>query len=128
MRGEGDRPHQAPVRSRAEGDRPSKRASSATRQVTKPSDGCADLCPGQGFGVRGLLRSPVLGPKGNVEFLAWLGVGDAGEIDLACPGADESARILIARFPCSFLRIDIFGVYNFITDCKPGLLSAIKQF
>jgi 23S rRNA (cytidine1920-2'-O)/16S rRNA (cytidine1409-2'-O)-methyltransferase len=31
----------------------------------------------QGFGVRGLLRSPVLGPKGNVEFLAWLGVGEA---------------------------------------------------
>jgi 23S rRNA (cytidine1920-2'-O)/16S rRNA (cytidine1409-2'-O)-methyltransferase len=29
----------------------------------------------QGFGVRGLLRSPVVGPKGNVEFLAWLGVG-----------------------------------------------------
>jgi 23S rRNA (cytidine1920-2'-O)/16S rRNA (cytidine1409-2'-O)-methyltransferase len=27
------------------------------------------------LGVRGLLRSPVLGPKGNVEFLAWLGVG-----------------------------------------------------
>jgi 23S rRNA (cytidine1920-2'-O)/16S rRNA (cytidine1409-2'-O)-methyltransferase len=26
-----------------------------------------------GFGLRGLLRSPVLGPKGNVEFLAWLG-------------------------------------------------------
>ncbi len=24
------------------------------------------------FGVRGLRRSPVLGPKGNVEFLAWL--------------------------------------------------------
>jgi 23S rRNA (cytidine1920-2'-O)/16S rRNA (cytidine1409-2'-O)-methyltransferase len=35
----------------------------------------------QGFGVRGLLRSPVLGPKGNVEFLAWLGVGSAS-IDL----------------------------------------------
>ncbi len=29
----------------------------------------------QGLGVRGLLRSPVLGPKGNVEFLVWLGVG-----------------------------------------------------
>jgi 23S rRNA (cytidine1920-2'-O)/16S rRNA (cytidine1409-2'-O)-methyltransferase len=28
----------------------------------------------KGFGVRGLLRSPVVGPKGNVEFLAWLGV------------------------------------------------------
>jgi 23S rRNA (cytidine1920-2'-O)/16S rRNA (cytidine1409-2'-O)-methyltransferase len=29
----------------------------------------------QGFGVRGLLRSPVVGPKGNIEFLAWLEVG-----------------------------------------------------
>jgi len=29
----------------------------------------------EGFGVTGLLRSPVLGPKGNVEFLAWLGTG-----------------------------------------------------
>ena len=26
----------------------------------------------QGLSVRGLLRSPLLGPKGNVEFLAWL--------------------------------------------------------
>lgn len=25
-----------------------------------------------GFGLRGLTRSPLLGPKGNVEFLAWL--------------------------------------------------------
>ena len=25
-----------------------------------------------GFGLRGLIRSPVLGPKGNTEFLAWL--------------------------------------------------------
>jgi 23S rRNA (cytidine1920-2'-O)/16S rRNA (cytidine1409-2'-O)-methyltransferase len=30
----------------------------------------------QGFGMRGLLRSPVIGPKGNVEFLAWLGLGE----------------------------------------------------
>lgn len=37
---------------------------------------------GQGFGVRGLMRSPLLGPKGNVEFLAWLGVGEAGQTDL----------------------------------------------
>jgi 23S rRNA (cytidine1920-2'-O)/16S rRNA (cytidine1409-2'-O)-methyltransferase len=37
----------------------------------------------QGFGVQGLLRSPVLGPKGNVEFLAWLGVGDAEQADFA---------------------------------------------
>ena len=28
----------------------------------------------EGFSVQGLIRSPVLGPKGNVEFLAWLGI------------------------------------------------------
>ncbi len=28
---------------------------------------------GEGFVVLGLARSPVLGPKGNIEFLAWLG-------------------------------------------------------
>jgi 23S rRNA (cytidine1920-2'-O)/16S rRNA (cytidine1409-2'-O)-methyltransferase len=27
----------------------------------------------QGFGLQGLVRSPLQGPKGNVEFLAWLG-------------------------------------------------------
>jgi 23S rRNA (cytidine1920-2'-O)/16S rRNA (cytidine1409-2'-O)-methyltransferase len=37
----------------------------------------------EGFRVRGLMRSPLLGPKGNAEFLAWLGVGDAGETDLS---------------------------------------------
>jgi 23S rRNA (cytidine1920-2'-O)/16S rRNA (cytidine1409-2'-O)-methyltransferase len=42
-----------------------------------------DFARGLGFGVRGLLRSPVLGPKGNVEFLAWLGVGDAGQTEYA---------------------------------------------
>jgi 23S rRNA (cytidine1920-2'-O)/16S rRNA (cytidine1409-2'-O)-methyltransferase len=30
----------------------------------------------EGFGVRGLIKSPLTGPKGNVEFLAWLGVGE----------------------------------------------------
>jgi len=29
----------------------------------------------QGFGLRGLIRSPIQGPKGNVEFLVWLGIG-----------------------------------------------------
>jgi 23S rRNA (cytidine1920-2'-O)/16S rRNA (cytidine1409-2'-O)-methyltransferase len=39
----------------------------------------------QGCGVKGLLRSPLLGPKGNSEFLVWL-----------APGADgESAEALI---------------------------------
>ena len=32
-----------------------------------------------GFGVKGLIRSPVLGPKGNVEFLAWLDIDATGE-------------------------------------------------
>ena len=35
-----------------------------------------------GFSVRGLLRSPVLGPKGNVEFPAWLQPGEE-KADLA---------------------------------------------
>jgi 23S rRNA (cytidine1920-2'-O)/16S rRNA (cytidine1409-2'-O)-methyltransferase len=26
----------------------------------------------QGYGTRGLIRSPLIGPKGNIEFLAWL--------------------------------------------------------
>ncbi len=26
----------------------------------------------QGFALRGLIRSPVIGPKGNIEFLVWL--------------------------------------------------------
>jgi 23S rRNA (cytidine1920-2'-O)/16S rRNA (cytidine1409-2'-O)-methyltransferase len=31
---------------------------------------------GRGFNVRGLIRSPLLGPKGNIEFLAWMGMGE----------------------------------------------------
>jgi 23S rRNA (cytidine1920-2'-O)/16S rRNA (cytidine1409-2'-O)-methyltransferase len=34
-----------------------------------------------GFGARGLIRSPLLGPKGNAEFLAWLML-DAPPADL----------------------------------------------
>ena len=30
----------------------------------------------EGWGIRGLIRSPLLGPKGNVEFLVWLGLGE----------------------------------------------------
>jgi 23S rRNA (cytidine1920-2'-O)/16S rRNA (cytidine1409-2'-O)-methyltransferase len=37
----------------------------------------------QGFVIRGLMRSPVLGPKGNVEFLAWLSLGGEENDDLA---------------------------------------------
>jgi 23S rRNA (cytidine1920-2'-O)/16S rRNA (cytidine1409-2'-O)-methyltransferase len=37
---------------------------------------------GAGFGVRGLIRSPLLGPKGNAEFLVWLQPGgDLGDVE-----------------------------------------------
>ena len=35
----------------------------------------------QGFTLRGLIRSPIQGPKGNVEFLVWLGVGGQESVD-----------------------------------------------
>jgi 23S rRNA (cytidine1920-2'-O)/16S rRNA (cytidine1409-2'-O)-methyltransferase len=34
---------------------------------------------GEGFRVQGLIKSPLLGPKGNAEFLAWLSQARAGE-------------------------------------------------
>ncbi len=36
----------------------------------------------EGFGIRGLVKSPLTGPKGNVEFLAWLGRNGEGETEL----------------------------------------------
>jgi 23S rRNA (cytidine1920-2'-O)/16S rRNA (cytidine1409-2'-O)-methyltransferase len=36
---------------------------------------------GQGFSLRGLMRSPLLGPKGNVEFFTWLGLDENGGLD-----------------------------------------------
>ena len=36
----------------------------------------------QDFSVRGLLRSPVVGPKGNIEFLAWLNITGKAELPL----------------------------------------------
>jgi len=39
------------------------------RQVLNEVLTFAQTC---GYGLRGLIRSPLLGPKGNVEFLAWL--------------------------------------------------------
>ncbi len=34
-----------------------------------------------GYAIKGLLRSPVLGPKGNIEFLVWLQVSSEYEVD-----------------------------------------------
>ncbi len=36
-----------------------------------------DFAHREGLGARGLIRSPLLGPKGNAEFLAWLRPGEA---------------------------------------------------
>ncbi|MFH2104040.1 MAG: TlyA family RNA methyltransferase [Chloroflexota bacterium] len=36
-----------------------------------------------GFGVQGLIRSPLLGPKGNLEFLVWISLGDPLNVDVA---------------------------------------------
>ncbi len=36
----------------------------------------------EGFGIRGLVKSPLTGPKGNVEFLAWLGRNGEGETEI----------------------------------------------
>jgi 23S rRNA (cytidine1920-2'-O)/16S rRNA (cytidine1409-2'-O)-methyltransferase len=37
---------------------------------------------GMGLGLFGLIRSPLLGPKGNIEFLAWLRLGEISCLDL----------------------------------------------
>ena len=34
----------------------------------------------EGWGVRGLVRSPLLGPKGNAEFLAWLSLSGGDDL------------------------------------------------
>ncbi len=45
-----------------------------------------------GFGVRGLIRSPLLGPKGNVEFLAWLTVREEpGDVNALVEKAMQGA-------------------------------------
>jgi 23S rRNA (cytidine1920-2'-O)/16S rRNA (cytidine1409-2'-O)-methyltransferase len=36
----------------------------------------------KGYRLQGLIRSPLLGPKGNIEFLAWLCLGGEGSLDL----------------------------------------------
>jgi len=42
----------------------------------------------QGFSVRGLIRSPLKGPEGNIEFLAWL---DRQKISADVPALIEKA-------------------------------------
>jgi 23S rRNA (cytidine1920-2'-O)/16S rRNA (cytidine1409-2'-O)-methyltransferase len=37
----------------------------------------------QGLQIKGLIRSPLLGPKGNAEFLVWLTVAKPGELHIS---------------------------------------------
>ena len=48
-----------------------------------------------GFQIQGLIRSPLLGPKGNVEFLAWLILASAETIP---PGDSQLEDLLAAIF------------------------------
>jgi 23S rRNA (cytidine1920-2'-O)/16S rRNA (cytidine1409-2'-O)-methyltransferase len=48
-----------------------------------------------GFQIQGLIRSPILGPKGNVEFLAWLILASAETIP---PGDSKLEDLLAAIF------------------------------
>ncbi len=40
-----------------------------------------DFAQEEGFSLRGLIRSPLQGPKGNIEFLVWLGVEEQELVD-----------------------------------------------
>jgi 23S rRNA (cytidine1920-2'-O)/16S rRNA (cytidine1409-2'-O)-methyltransferase len=48
-----------------------------------------------GYQIQGLIRSPILGPKGNVEFLAWLSLPPAEAI---LPGNNELEDLLAPLF------------------------------
>ncbi len=53
----------------------------------------------KGYSVRGLIASPIQGPKGNTEFLAWLSVGKRDLIDLptliasVLPGEEDGSEL-----------------------------------
>jgi 23S rRNA (cytidine1920-2'-O)/16S rRNA (cytidine1409-2'-O)-methyltransferase len=51
---------------------------------------------GEGYALRGLIRSPLKGPAGNVEFLAWLGWG-AECVETLQFWVDEVLKIRISK-------------------------------
>ncbi len=51
-----------------------------------------DFAPGMGWHVEGLEFSPITGPKGNIEFLAWIAPGPA-----AAPVTDAEIREIVRR-------------------------------
>ena len=63
-----------------------------------------DFARAEGLGTRGLLKSPLVGPKGNVEFLAWL--------DPAAPPADTERAHSSRPWGIAKSRMNEFG-YTF---------------
>jgi 23S rRNA (cytidine1920-2'-O)/16S rRNA (cytidine1409-2'-O)-methyltransferase len=49
--------------------------------------GILAFAAGQDLALRGLMASPVAGPKGNVEFLAWFGLEGGGLEQMAAIAA-----------------------------------------
>jgi 23S rRNA (cytidine1920-2'-O)/16S rRNA (cytidine1409-2'-O)-methyltransferase len=52
---------------------------------------------GAGYDTRGLMRSPLLGPKGNVEFLAWMGYPGkaASELNVLISTVTEGCEVVV---------------------------------
>lgn len=57
-----------------------------------------DSAAGMGYRLSGLIRSPLLGPKGNTEFLAWLELGYSESAPQAGPDRES---LFTALFPPS---------------------------
>jgi len=55
-----------------------------------------------GYGLRGLAKSPLLGPKGNVEFLAWLDLNQTTSLEIPA----LVAQVLGNSFPESVEEAD----------------------
>jgi 23S rRNA (cytidine1920-2'-O)/16S rRNA (cytidine1409-2'-O)-methyltransferase len=50
-----------------------------------------------GFTPIDLIRSPISGPAGNIEFLIWLSVAPNNPIEPPCPIDDLLPRVLVER-------------------------------
>jgi len=56
-----------------------------------------DFVQKKGFAVRGLIRSPLVGPKGNTEFLAWLDQQKTNQDEQAQFISDQIAQSILPR-------------------------------
>jgi 23S rRNA (cytidine1920-2'-O)/16S rRNA (cytidine1409-2'-O)-methyltransferase len=56
-----------------------------------------DFVQKKGFAVRGLIRSPLVGPKGNTEFLAWLDQQKTNQDEQAQFISDQITQSILPR-------------------------------